>query len=187
LSALSKQAGARLAKSPDNASLLLIQPWGIDVSQACADLNLDASRCVAVDPLPSLELRRTLMLSPITRAQSRDDAAAVLGADNAPYTIINDSPGFVVQRMLATIVNIGTNIAQRAIASTEDIDDAVRIGLGYPAGPLALGDSLGAPRVMQILEGLQRVTGDPRYRPSHWLRRRAQLGENLTTREAARR
>ena len=187
LSALSEQAGARLAKSPDNASLLLIQPWGIDVSQACTDLDLDASRCVAVDPLPSLELRRTLMLSPITRAQSRDDATAILGADNAPYTTINDSPGFVVQRMLATIVNIGTNIAQRAIASTEDIDDAVRIGLGYPAGPLALGDSLGAQRVMQILEGLQRVTGDPRYRPSHWLRRRAQLGENLTTREAARR
>jgi 3-hydroxybutyryl-CoA dehydrogenase len=186
LSALSQQAGARITQSPENASLLLIQPWGIDVSQACADLDLDASRCVAVDPLPSLEMRRTLMLSPITRAQSRDDAAAILGADNAPYTIISDSPGFVVQRMLATIVNIGTNIAQRGIASVEDIDDAVRIGLGYPAGPLALGDSLGPHRVMQILEGLQRVTGDPRYRPSHWLRRRAQLGENLTTREAAR-
>ena len=187
LSALSQQAGARLAQSPDDASLLLIQPWGIDASQACADLDLDASRCVAVDPLPSLEMRRTLMLSPITSAQSRDDAAAILGADNAPYTIISDSPGFVVQRMLATIVNIGTNIAQRGIASVEDIDDAVRIGLGYPAGPLALGDSLGPHRVMQILEGMQRVTGDPRYRPSHWLRRRAQLGENLTTREAARR
>jgi 3-hydroxybutyryl-CoA dehydrogenase len=174
LSALSQQAGARITQSPDDASLLLIQPWGIDVSQACADLDLDASRCVAVDPLPSLEMRRTLMLSPITRAQSRDDAAAILGADNTPYTIISDSPGFVVQRMLATIVNIGTNIAQRGIASVEDIDDAVRIGLGYPAGPLALGDSLGPHRVMQILEGLQR-------------RRRAQLGENLTTREAARR
>ena len=168
LSALSQQAGARLAQSPDDASLLLIQPWGIDVSQACADLDLDASRCVAVDPLPPLEMRRTLMLSPITRAQSRDDAAAILGADNAAYTIISDSPGFVVQRMLATIVNIGTNIAQRGIASVEDIDDAVRIGLGYPAGPLALGDSLGPHRVMQILEGMQRVTGDPRYRPSHW-------------------
>ena len=186
LSALSQKAGARLAQSPDDASLLLVQPWGIDVSQACADLDLDASRCVAVDPLPSLEMRRTLMLSPITRAQSRDDAAAILGADNAPYTIISDSPGFVVQRMLATIVNIGTNIAQRGIASVEDIDDAVRIGLGYPAGPLALGDSLGPHRVMQILEGMQRVTGDPRYRPSHWLRRRAQLGESLTTGEAAR-
>ncbi len=187
LSELSKQAGGRITQSPDDASLLLIQPWGIDVSQACADLDLDASRCVAVDPLPSLEMCRTLMLSPITCKQSRDDAAAILGANNAPYTIINDSPGFVVQRMLATIVNIGTNIAQRGIASVEDIDDAVRIGLGYPAGPLALGDSLGPHRVMQILEGLQRVTGDPRYRPSHWLRRRAQLGKNLTTREADRR
>jgi 3-hydroxybutyryl-CoA dehydrogenase len=186
LSALSQQAGARITQSPDDASLLLIQPWGIDVSQACADLGLNASRCVAVDPLPSLEMRRTLMLSPVTCVQSRDDAAAILGANNAPYTIINDSPGFVVQRMLATIVNIGTNIAQRGIASVEDIDDAVRIGLGYRAGPLALGDSIGPHRVMQILEGLQRVTGDPRYRPSHWLRRRAQLGKNLTTREAAR-
>ena len=93
LAALSKQAGARITQSPDEASLLLIQPWGIDVSQACAELDLDARRCVAIDPLPSLEMRRTLMLSPITRAQSRDDAAAILGADNAPYTIINDSPG----------------------------------------------------------------------------------------------
>ena len=186
LSALSKLAGARVSQSPDDASLLLIQPWGIDVSQACADLELDASRCVAVDPLPSLEMRRTLMLSPITRAQPRDDAAAILGADGAPYTIISDSPGFVVQRMLATIVNIGTNIAQRGIATVEDIDDAVQIGLGYPAGPLALGDRIGPQKVMQILEGLLRVTGDPRYRPSHWLRRRAQLGENLSTPEAAR-
>jgi len=186
LSTLSQQAGAQIVQSSDDASLLLIQPWGIDVSQACADLDLDATRCVAVDPLPALEMRRTLMLSPITCAQSRDNAAAILGADNAPYTVINDSPGFVVQRMLATIVNIGTNIAQRGIASVDDIDDAVRIGLGYPAGPLALGDRLGPHRVMQVLEGLQRVTGDPRYRPSHWLRRRAQLGENLTTREVAR-
>ena len=158
----------------------------MDKKQAGIVLDLDVSRCVAVAPLPSLEMRRTLMLSPIPRAQPQDDAAAILGADGAPYTIISDSPGFVVQRMLATIVNIGTNIAQRGIATVEDIDDAVQIGLGYPAGPLALGDRIGPQKVMQILEGLLRVTGDPRYRPSHWLRRRAQLGENLSTPEAAR-
>ena len=100
--------------------------------------------------------------------------------------MINDSPGFVVQRILATIVNIGTNIAQRGIASPDDIDDAVRIGLGYPQGPLALGDSIGPEKVMAILEGMQRVTGDPRYRPSQWLRRRALLGESLLTPEASR-
>jgi 3-hydroxybutyryl-CoA dehydrogenase len=77
------------------------------------------------------------------------------------------------------IVNTGCEIAQRGIASPDDIDAAVRIGLGYPMGPLALGDRIGAARVLAILESLQRVTGDPRYRPSLWLRRRALLGLRL--------
>ena len=129
---------------------------------------------------------RTLMLSPITGIQAKNDALALLSDGGAPVTVINDSPGFVVQRILATIVNIGTNIAQRGIASPDDIDDAVRIGLGYPQGPLALGDSIGPEKVMAILEGMQRVTGDPRYRPSQWLRRRALLGESLLTPETSR-
>ena len=180
------QAGAAVAQTADNATLLLIQPWGIDVSQACADLGLDARLCVALDPLPALDQHRTLMLSPITGIQAKNDALALLSDGGAPVTVINDSPGFVVQRILATIVNIGTNIAQRGIASPEDIDDAVRIGLGYPQGPLALGDSIGPEKVMAILEGMQRVTGDPRYRPSQWLRRRALLGESLLTPETSR-
>ena len=180
------QAGAPVAQTADNASLLLIQPWGIDVSQACADLGLDARLCVALDPLPALDQHRTLMLSPITGIQAKNDALALLSDGGAPVTVINDSPGFVVQRILATIVNIGTNIAQRGIASPDDIDDAVRIGLGYPQGPLALGDSIGPEKVMAILEGMQRVTGDPRYRPSQWLRRRALLGESLLTPETSR-
>ena len=180
------QAGAAEAQTADNATLLLIQPWGIDVSQACADLALDARLCVALDPLPALDQHRTLMLSPITGIQAKNDALALLSDGGAPVTVINDSPGFVVQRILATIVNIGTNIAQRGIASPDDIDDAVRIGLGYPQGPLALGDSIGPEKVMAILEGMQRVTGDPRYRPSQWLRRRALLGESLLTPETSR-
>ncbi len=180
------QARAAVAQTADNATLLLIQPWGIDVSQACADLGLDARLCVALDPLPALDQHRTLMLSPITGIQAKNDALALLSDGGAPVTVINDSPGFVVQRILATIVNIGTNIAQRGIASPDDIDDAVRIGLGYPQGPLALGDSIGPEKVMAILEGMQRVTGDPRYRPSQWLRRRALLGESLLTPETSR-
>ena len=186
LTALAAEAGAQVVDQPDHASLLLIQPWGIDASQACADLGLDGHRCVAVDPLPALDTHRTLMLTAITCTAARDDAAAILSADGTSITVINDSPGFVVQRILATIVNIGTNIAQRGIASVADIDDAVTIGLGYPAGPLTLGDSIGGKKVMQILEGLQRVTGDPRYRPSQWLRRRVQLGQSLLTTETAR-
>ena len=91
-----------------------------------------------------------------------------------------------VQRVLATIVNIAANIAQRGIASVADLEDAVKLGLGYPQGPLALGDAIGPMRVLNILRNLQACTGDPRYRPSPWLQRRATLGVSLLTPEAAR-
>jgi 3-hydroxybutyryl-CoA dehydrogenase len=100
--------------------------------------------------------------------------------------VINDSCGFVVQRVLASIVNIACDIAQRRIASVADIEDAVTLGLGYPSGPLSWGDRIGPARVLRILSQLSSITGDPRYRPSPWLRRRAMLGASLLLAEPAR-
>jgi 3-hydroxybutyryl-CoA dehydrogenase len=98
-------------------------------------------------------------------------------------TVIHDSPGFIAQRVVAAIVNIGCDIAQQRIARPADIDTAVRLGLGYPHGPLGFGDAIGPRRVLAILEAMERFYGDPRYRPSPWLRRRALLGVSLTTPE----
>ena len=89
----------------------------------------------------------------------------------------------VAQRIAACIVNIGCDIAQQRIAAPADIDPAVELGLGYPRGPLRLGNDLGPPRMLAILEEMQRFYGDPRYRPSPWLKRRAMLGAALTTPE----
>jgi 3-hydroxybutyryl-CoA dehydrogenase len=77
------------------------------------------------------------------------------------------------------IVAIAAEIAQQRIATPQDIDTAVRLGLGYPLGPLAIGDALGPARVARLLDEIFAVTGDPRYRPSLWLRRRARLGLSL--------
>jgi 3-hydroxybutyryl-CoA dehydrogenase len=74
------------------------------------------------------------------------------------------------------VVAIACEIAQQRIASPSDIDLAVRLGLGYPLGPLAMGDALGPATVAEVLEGMHACTADPRYRPSLWLRRRARLG-----------
>ncbi|MDB5704463.1 MAG: 3-hydroxyacyl-CoA dehydrogenase [Sphingomonas bacterium] len=156
--------------------ILLLALWGEDVTAAAVRLGLDPTRCVAIDPVTDVARRRTLMKSPVTRPAIVDAAHALLASDGIKVSVIGDSPGFVAQRMLAMIVNTGCEIAQRGIASPDDIDAAVRIGLGYPTGPLALGDRIGAARVLAILESLQRITGDPRYRPSLWLRRRALLG-----------
>ena len=144
--------------------------------------GLDPGRTLALDPL-ALDGRRTLMRTPLTQREMRDAARALLAADGTPVTVINDSPGFVVQRVLATIVNIGCDIAQQRIATPTDIDRAVTLGLGYPKGPLALGDALGARTVLAILDAMHDFYRDPRYRPSPWLVRRARLGVSLLTPE----
>jgi len=96
-----------------------------------------------------------------------------------PVSWLRDSAGFVAQRVVAMVVAIACEIAQQRIASPADIDLAVRLGLGYPLGPLTMGDRLGPATVASILEAMAAVTGDPRYRPSLWLQRRARLGLSL--------
>ncbi len=185
LHALLDNAGAELdtGESPDDASLCLLAPLGEDTTSAALAAGVDPRRTVAVDTLLGLENRRTLMTTPVTFPEYRDAAHALLAFDGTPVTVVHDSPGFINQRVLAHIVNVGCHIAQMRIAAPEAINRAVEFGLGYPYGPLAFGDRLGPGRILTILENMQRVTGDPRYRPSPWLRRRASLGAGLDTPE----
>lgn len=167
---------------PADGSLCLVLPVGQDATSAAVAARLDPARTMALDPL-FLTGRRTLMTTPLTAAAFRDAAHALFAADGVPVSVIRDSAGLVCQRVVATIVNIGADIAQQGIASPEDIDKAVALGLGYPKGPLALGDMLGAATILRILDGLFDFYRDPRYRPSPWLKRRAMLGVSLLTPE----
>jgi 3-hydroxybutyryl-CoA dehydrogenase len=158
-----------------------VVPLGEDASHAAVRLGLDPARTVAVDMLGRFAGRRTLMKTPLTKAETIGAAVAALSMGNVPVTAINDSPGFVVQRLLAMIVNIGTRIAELRIAAPADIDTAVELGLNYPKGPLAFGDALGSARVLNVLDGMFAITHDPKYRATTWLRRRARLGVSLHT------
>lgn len=183
---LAKSAGASLASKSQEADLNIVQPWGMDASEACARGGLDPERTVAVDPLPGLSKRRTLMLTPNTSEAARSAAMTILSAGEGKVSVINDSCGFVVQRVLATIVNIASDIAQRSIASVEDIEASVKLGLGYPEGPLSWGDKIGPAKVLEILNNIYELSGDPRYRPSPWLRRRVRLNTSLMSAETSR-
>jgi 3-hydroxybutyryl-CoA dehydrogenase len=173
--------------TPAPDSLIVVTPLGHDASTAAVAERLDATRVVAIDTLFPLQdaARRTIMTTPATTRAARETAHALFSSDGVPVTVIRDSTGFVAQRVVATIVNIACDIAQQRIATPEDIDLAVMLGLGYPRGPLALGDALGATTILTILRNMQGVLGDPRYRPSPWLIRRAQLGLSLTFEEDA--
>ena len=166
-----------------DSEICFVAPLGKDVSTTALELGLDPARTVAVDPLFGFAKRRTLMVSPATRKDVRAAAHAMLAFDGVPVSVINDSPGFVAQRVVAHIVNVGCDIAQMRIASPGDLDRAVMLGLGYPKGPLAMGDAIGAKKILTVLENMHAIFQEPRYRPSPWLRRRAQLELSLLTQE----
>ncbi|HVL55446.1 MAG TPA: 3-hydroxyacyl-CoA dehydrogenase [Burkholderiaceae bacterium] len=185
LAALVEALGARLDRSdaPAADSLVLVAPLGTDASTCAAEAQLPAERVIAIDTLFPFGhrgcKRRVLMRTAATRGDVAAAAARLFAADGARVSLLRDSTGFVAQRVVAMIVAIACEIAQQRIASPEDVDAAVRIGLGYPVGPLSMGDSLGPPVIVEILRNIERITGDPRYRPSLWLRRRALLGLSL--------
>ena len=165
--------------TPSSEALCMITPLGEDASRCAARQGLDPKRTVAIDTLLGLDKRRTLMTTCVTEAKWRNYAHSVFSADRVPVTVIRDSPGFIAQRILAMIVNLGTSLAQARTASPEDIDKAVKLALAYPQGPLAFGNALGVKRMGKIMQNLYAQFLDPRYRPNLWVARRVALGINL--------
>ena len=184
---LLKDLGAKIetGASPSSQALCLVAPLGFDVTTVSVVERLDPSRTVGIDLLlpDNATQRRVLATNPATREDMRNAAHALFASDGKAVSVIRDSGGFVTQRVVANIVNIACDICQQGICSPQDLELAVTLGLGYPMGPLALGDKLGPDNLLETLFNLQTVYGDPRYRPSPWLRRRGAIGLSLMHRE----
>jgi 3-hydroxybutyryl-CoA dehydrogenase len=174
-------ADIETAQAPSDKALILVAPLGMDVTTLAAVEQLDASRVVGIDMMlnDDASKRRVLATNPATRPDMRDAAHALFARDGKAVSVIRDSGGFVTQRVVATMVNIASDMCQQGICSPADLETAVTMGLGYPLGPLAMGDAIGPTNMLEILFNLQTVYGDPRYRPSPWLRRRGALGLSL--------
>src|SRR5262245_55566307 len=183
LKELMVELGAKPELKPTPDAVCFVAPLGSDATTTALELGLDPARTVAVDPLFGFAKRRTLMRTPATKKEVVDAAHGLLAADGVPVSVINDSPGFVAQRVVAHIVNVGCDIVQMRIATPQDLDRAVTLGLGYPRGPLAMGDAVGPKRILAVLEAMHDFYQEPRYRPSPWLKRRAALGISLLTPE----
>jgi 3-hydroxybutyryl-CoA dehydrogenase len=81
-----------------------------------------------------------------------------------------DRPGFIVNRVLIPLLNEACFALEEGVASADDIDQAVQLGLNHPLGPLHLADLIGLDTVLAIAEVLHRDLGDDKYRPSVRLR-----------------
>ena len=178
-----KNLGAKVetGASPSPEALTIVAPLGFDITTVAVVERLDPARTVGIDMLfdDGATKRRVLATNPATREDMRDAAHALFARDGKAVSVIRDSGGFVTQRVVATIVNIASDICQQRICSPHDLETAVTLGLAYPMGPLAMGNRLGPDSILEVLFNLQTVYGDPRYRPSPWLRRRGAIGLSL--------
>ncbi|OEG74525.1 3-hydroxybutyryl-CoA dehydrogenase [Shewanella colwelliana] len=85
--------------------------------------------------------------------------------------LVNEAPGFVVNRMLIPMINEAISILAEGVATAEDIDKAMKFGAHHPMGPLALADLIGNDVNLSIMETLHSETGDPKYRAHPLLRK----------------
>jgi 3-hydroxybutyryl-CoA dehydrogenase len=169
---------------PAARSLCLVAPVGRDATSTAVDEGLDPARTLAVDCLLSLERRRTLMTTPVTAPAMAAAAHGLLSSDGVPISVIHDSPGFVAQRDARADRQhrLRHRAAAHRLARRHRRRGDARSRLS--AGAARLGRLDRRRQGSRHSRGLQDFYGDPRYRASPWLKRRARLGVSLLTPEA---
>jgi len=131
------------------------------------DLALDYRRCS----------RLGITWAAGTEQQAVAPLVALLAHVGIAATALRDSPALCVLRTVAMLANEAADALLQGVASAADIDLAMRAGVNYPRGPLAWADQLGSGLLVEVLDNLQAVYGEERYRPSLQLRR--QLAEGV--------
>jgi len=130
-----------------------------------------------------------MALVEIVRGEATSDAthdvihALAKDLGKTPVTVA-DLPGFVSNRVLMPMINEAVFCLQEGVASPEDIDTVMKLGMNHPMGPLALADLIGLDVCLAIMEVLHSGYGDSKYRPCPLLRRKVDAGH--TGRKAGR-
>ncbi len=111
-----------------------------------------------------------------TREESLQQAESFFRALGKETVRVKDVSGLIFARILSLIINEAVRSLDEGVAQAEEIDVAMRLGVNYPQGPLRWADQIGLDEVLAVLEGLQRETGDDRYRPAPLLKKMVLAG-----------
>lgn len=128
-----------------------------------------------MNPVPVMklvEIIRGLATSEETYQVVRDLSLSL----NKTPVEVRDVPGFISNRVLQIMINEAIYCLYENVASAEDIDTVMKLGMNHPMGPLQLADFIGLDTVLAIMEVMHEGYGDSKYRPCPLLRQYVKAG-----------
>ena len=148
----------------------------LSITEMAAGLKHDLVGMHFFNPVPAMKLVEVIAgaNTPAALVETIKNLSIEIG--KTPV-IVNEAPGFVVNKILIPYCNEGVCVLQEGVASAEDIDIAMQLGANHPMGPLHLGDLIGWDIVLNIMDVLYNETHDSKYRANVLIRKMVRAGK----------
>ena len=147
----------------------------LSITELMSNINRPLVGMHFFNPAPVMKLIEVIpgILTPQDLADKVTEISKEIGKDPV---LVQEGPGFVVNRILIPMINEGISIYAEGLASVEDVDKAMHLGANHPMGPLALGDLIGLDVCLEVMNVLYSETLDSKYRPNPLLKKMVRGG-----------
>ncbi|MFD9391464.1 3-hydroxyacyl-CoA dehydrogenase [Streptomyces sp. NPDC060000] len=168
LLALIREAGIQVREEEEDHGTRLVLPGGGQLALADGQTSVEFRDVVYFDL--ALDYRKAtriaLSASQDTSTQTMSEAIGLFQALGKDVSVIGDVPGMIVARTVARIVDLAHDAVAKGVATEEDIDTAMRLGVNYPLGPFEWSRRLGRTWACALLDDLHERDPSGRYAPS---------------------
>ena len=175
---LKKEVFAELAKVCKPETIFATNTSSLSITEIAAITDRPAQFIGMhfFNPAPVMKLVEVIK-GQMTSQETSDKIFALATEMGKTPVMVEEAPGFVVNRILVPMINEAVGIYAEGIASVEDIDSAMKLGANHPMGPLALGDLIGLDVCLAIMEVLYNEFADSKYRPHPLLKKMVRAGQ----------
>ena len=175
---LKKEVFAELAKICKPETIFATNTSSLSITEiaACTDRPAQFIGMHFFNPAPVMKLVEVIK-GQMTSEETSNKIFELATAIGKTPVMVEEAPGFVVNRILIPMINEAVGIYAEGIASVEDIDSAMKLGANHPMGPLALGDLIGLDVCLAIMEVLYNEFADSKYRPHPLLKKMVRAGQ----------
>ncbi len=173
-----KEIFSQLSRVCDTDVIFATNTSSIPISELGEKVQ-DVSRiigCHFFNPVSKMKLVELIITESTSDSVLKKMISFVKSIEKTPICV-NNSPGFVVNRLLLPQINDAVRLMDNHVASKEDIDIAIQLGLNHPMGPFALADLIGLDVCFQILSEMYVQTGNVSYLPADSLKSLVEQGK----------